>query len=163
MPDVGGNQAGLQRGFTSRGTPNSQNVQLVNGVNVGDPAAIGFSMNYYEPATFENVQVVTGAQDISMGTSGTLINMVTRSGTNAFHGAGFEYFRHSSYANVFRDLDGWLRGRLRGILRKRRGGRGQDGKPVEVGGDRGHGRGSGRRRARAESSFQASLSVGGCS
>lgn len=85
-PDVGGNQAGLQRAFTSRGTPNSQNVQLVNGVNVGDPAAIGFSMNYYEPATFENVQVTTGAQDISMGTSGTLINMVTRSGTNRFGG-----------------------------------------------------------------------------
>jgi hypothetical protein len=85
-PDVGGNQAGLQRGFTSRGTPNSQNVQLVNGVNVGDPAAIGFSMNYYEPATFENVQVTTGAQDISMGTSGTLINMVTRGGTNRFGG-----------------------------------------------------------------------------
>src|SRR5687767_10899455 len=85
-PDVGGNQAGLQRGFTSRGTPNSQNVQTVNGVNVGDPAAIGFSMNYYEPATFENVQVTTGAQDISMGTSGTLINMVTRSGTNRFGG-----------------------------------------------------------------------------
>lgn len=86
VPDVGGNQAGLQRAFTSRGTPNSQNVQLVNGVNVGDPAAIGFSMNYYEPATFENVQVTTGAQDISMGTSGTLINMVTRSGTNRFGG-----------------------------------------------------------------------------
>jgi hypothetical protein len=86
VPDVGGNQAGLQRGFTSRGTPNGQNVQTVNGVNVGDPAAIGFSMNYYEPATFENVQVVTGAQDISMGTSGTLINMVTRSGTNKFGG-----------------------------------------------------------------------------
>src|SRR5688572_23500998 len=86
VPDVGGNQAGLQRAFTSRGTPNSQNVQLVNGVNVGDPAAIGFSMNYYEPATFENVQVTTGAQDISMGTSGTLINMVTRAGSNRFGG-----------------------------------------------------------------------------
>jgi hypothetical protein len=85
-PDVGGNQAGLQRGFTARGTPNSQNVQLVNGVNVGDPAAIGFSMNYYEPSTFENISVTTGAQDISMGTSGTLINMVTRSGTNRFGG-----------------------------------------------------------------------------
>ena len=45
VPDVGGNQAGLQRGFTARGTPNNQNVQLVNGVNVGDPAAIGFSMS----------------------------------------------------------------------------------------------------------------------
>lgn len=85
-PDVGGNQAGLQRSFTARGTPNSQNVQLVNGVNVGDPAAIGFSMNYYEPSTFENISVTTGAQDITMGTSGTLINMVTRSGTNRFGG-----------------------------------------------------------------------------
>ena len=86
-PDVGGNQAGLQRGFTARGTPNSQNVQLVNGVNVGDPAAIGFSMNYYEPSTFQTISVTTGAQDISMGTSGTLINMVTRSGTNRFGGS----------------------------------------------------------------------------
>ena len=85
-PDVGGNQAGLQRGFTSRGTPSSQNVQMVNGVNVGDPGAIGASMNYYESNTFENLQVTTGAQDISMGTSGTLINMVTRSGTNRFSG-----------------------------------------------------------------------------
>ena len=43
-------------------------------------------MNYYEPSTFENIQVTTGAQDISMGTSGTQINMVTRSGTNRFGG-----------------------------------------------------------------------------
>ena len=39
-------------------------------------------MNYYEPATFENVQVTTGAGDISMGTSGMLINMVTRRARN---------------------------------------------------------------------------------
>ena len=42
----------------------------------------------------------------------------------------FEYFRHSSYRNVFTDLDGWLRGRLRSLLRKRHGlhgrGRGRD-------------------------------------
>lgn len=31
----------------------------------------------------------------------------------------FNYFQHSSYANVFRDLDGWIRMRLRSILRKR--------------------------------------------
>jgi RNA-directed DNA polymerase len=31
----------------------------------------------------------------------------------------FEYFQHSSYANVYRDLDGWIRMRLRSILRKR--------------------------------------------
>jgi RNA-directed DNA polymerase len=42
----------------------------------------------------------------------------------------FEYFQHSSYRNVFYDLDGWLRMRLRSILRKRSGrsgrGRGAD-------------------------------------
>jgi RNA-directed DNA polymerase len=37
----------------------------------------------------------------------------------------YGYFQHSSYANVFRDLDKWLRGRLRSILRKRRGRRGR--------------------------------------
>jgi RNA-directed DNA polymerase len=36
----------------------------------------------------------------------------------------FEYFQHSSYANVFRDIDGRLRERLRSILRKHLGLRG---------------------------------------
>jgi len=36
----------------------------------------------------------------------------------------FTYFRHS-YHTVFRSLDGWIRGRLRSILRKRRGRRGR--------------------------------------
>ena len=85
-PDVGGNQGGLQRAMTARGTPNAQNTQLLNGVNVNDPAAQGFSMNYYIPSAFENIQVSTGAQDISIGTGGVLINMVTKSGTNAFRG-----------------------------------------------------------------------------
>ena len=37
----------------------------------------------------------------------------------------FGYFQHSSYRTVFQDIDQWLRGRLRSILRKRRGGRGR--------------------------------------
>ena len=81
-PDVGGNQGGLQRGMTSRGTPNNQNTQMLNGVNVNDPSAQGFSMIYYTPSTFENIQVSSGAQDISVGTGGVFINMVTKSGTN---------------------------------------------------------------------------------
>ena len=85
-PDVGGNQAGLQRAFTARGTANDQNIQLLNGVNVGDPSALGFAMNYYDPSSFDNIQVSTGAQDISMGTSGVVVNLVTKSGTNAFSG-----------------------------------------------------------------------------
>ena len=92
-PDVGGNQGGLQRAMTSRGTPNAQNTQLLNGVNVNDPAAQGFSMNYYIPSAFENIQVSTGAQDISVGTGGVFINMVTKSGTNRFQGQALQTYQ----------------------------------------------------------------------
>jgi len=37
----------------------------------------------------------------------------------------FTYFQHSSYRSVFRELDGWLRMRLRSILRKRAGRKGR--------------------------------------
>jgi Carboxypeptidase regulatory-like domain/TonB-dependent Receptor Plug Domain len=92
-PDVGGNQGGLQRSMSARGTPNGQNTQLLNGVNVNDPAAQGFSMNYYIPSAFENIQVSTGAQDISVGTGGVFINMVTKSGTNSFSGQALQTYQ----------------------------------------------------------------------
>ncbi|MBL8817362.1 MAG: hypothetical protein JNL58_15150, partial [Planctomyces sp.] len=37
----------------------------------------------------------------------------------------FGYFQHSDYRNVYVELDQWIRGRLRSILRKRHGGRGR--------------------------------------
>ena len=83
-PDVGGNQGGLQRAVTARGTGNGQNTQMLNGVNVGDPAAIGFAGYYYDPSSFEDIQVSSGAQDITVPTGGVFINMVTKSGTNRF-------------------------------------------------------------------------------
>jgi hypothetical protein len=92
-PDVGGNQGGLQRAMSARGTPNGQNTQLLNGVNVNDPAAQGFSMNYYIPSAFDNIQVSTGAQDIAIGTGGVLINMVTKSGTNTYQGQGLQTYQ----------------------------------------------------------------------
>jgi hypothetical protein len=85
-PDVGGNQGGLQRGITSRGTGNGQNTQMLNGVNVGDPAAIGFAGYYYDPSSFQDIQVSSGANDITVPSGGVLINMVTKSGTNKFNG-----------------------------------------------------------------------------
>jgi hypothetical protein len=105
-PDVGGNKGGLQRSMSARGTPNGQNTQMLNGVNVNDPAAQGFSMNYYIPSAFENIQVSTGAQDISIGTGGVLINMVTKSGTNQFRGEALQTYqgKQTQSNNVDEDL-----------------------------------------------------------
>src|SRR5262249_13098736 len=87
-PDVGGSQGGLQRGLSARGTSNGQNTQMLNGVNVGDPAAIGFAGYYYDPSAFEDIQVSSGAQDITVPSSGVFINMVTKSGSNTISGSG---------------------------------------------------------------------------
>jgi hypothetical protein len=85
-PDVGGTQGGLQGNYSARGTNNSQNSQFLNGVNVGDPAAIGAAGYYYDYDAFEEIQVSTGAHDITVPTSGVFLNMATKSGGNMWAG-----------------------------------------------------------------------------
>jgi hypothetical protein len=92
-PDVGGAAGGLQGGFTARGTPNSQNVQFLNGINVGDPAAIGFTGFYYDYDAFEEIQVSTGAHDLSVPSAGVFLNMVTKTGGDRFSGKASAFWQ----------------------------------------------------------------------
>jgi hypothetical protein len=86
-PDVAGTSGGLQGGFSARGTTASQNTLYLNGVNVGDPAAIGFAGFYYDFDSLDDVQVSTGAHDITVPTGGVFLNMVTKSGGNKWAGS----------------------------------------------------------------------------
>ena len=85
-PDVGGTPAGFRAPNVARGTASTQNTQFLNGVNVGDPAAIGFAGFYYDYDAFEQIQVSTGAHDISVPTGGVFLNMVTKTGGNRWAG-----------------------------------------------------------------------------
>jgi hypothetical protein len=85
-PDVGGTSGGLQGTYSARGTTSQQNSQFLNGVNVGDPAAIGAAGYYYDFDAFDDIQVSTGAHDISVPTSGVFLNMVTKTGGNTWGG-----------------------------------------------------------------------------
>ncbi len=85
-PDVGGTSGGLQGVYNARGTTSAQNSQYLNGINVGDPAAIGAAGYYYDFDAFEDIQVSTGAHDITVPTSGVFLNMVTKSGGNKWAG-----------------------------------------------------------------------------
>src|SRR5688572_26758039 len=87
-PDVGGTSGGLQGVFNARGTSSAQNSSYLNGINVGDPAAIGAAGFYYDFDAFEDIQVSTGAHDITVPTSGVFLNMVTKSGGESWHGRG---------------------------------------------------------------------------
>jgi hypothetical protein len=85
-PDVGGSSGGLQGSFSARGTTSAQNTSFLNGVNVGDPAAIGAAGFYYDIDAFDDIQVSTGAHDITVPTSGVFLNMVTKTGGNKWAG-----------------------------------------------------------------------------
>ncbi|MGH9200927.1 MAG: TonB-dependent receptor plug domain-containing protein, partial [Vicinamibacterales bacterium] len=87
-PDVGGTSGGLQGVYNARGTTSAQNSQYLNGINVGDPAAIGAAGFYYDFDAFEDIQVSTGAHDITVPTSGVFLNMVTKSGSDVWRGRG---------------------------------------------------------------------------
>lgn len=85
-PDVGGTSGGLQGVFNARGTTSAQNTSYLNGINVGDPAAIGAAGFYYDFDAFDDIQVSTGAHDITVPTSGVFLNMVTKSGGESWRG-----------------------------------------------------------------------------
>jgi len=87
-PDVGGTSGGLQGTFSARGTASAQNTSFLNGINVGDPAAIGAAGFYYDFDAFDDIQVSTGAHDITVPTSGVFLNMVTKTGGNTWGGRG---------------------------------------------------------------------------
>jgi hypothetical protein len=86
-PDVGGTSGGLQGTFSARGTASQQNTSFLNGVNVGDPAAIGAAGFYYDFDAFDDIQVSTGAHDITVPTSGVFLNMITKTGGNKWSGS----------------------------------------------------------------------------
>ncbi len=85
-PDVGGTSGGLQGTFSARGTTSAQNTSFLNGVNVGDPAAIGAAGFYYDFDAFDDIQVSTGSHDITVPTSGVFLNMITKTGGNRWNG-----------------------------------------------------------------------------
>ncbi|HEY7290784.1 MAG TPA: TonB-dependent receptor [Vicinamibacterales bacterium] len=85
-PDVGGTSGGLQGTYSARGTTSGQNSQYLNGINVGDPSAIGAAGYYYDFDAFDDIQVSTGAHDITVPTGGVFLNMVTKSGGNTWQG-----------------------------------------------------------------------------
>ncbi|MBI3264962.1 MAG: TonB-dependent receptor [Acidobacteria bacterium] len=86
-PDVGGTSGGLQGVFSARGTTSAQNTSFLNGVNVGDPAAIGAAGFYYDFDAFDDIQVSTGAHDITVPTSGVFLNMITKTGGDRWNGS----------------------------------------------------------------------------
>jgi hypothetical protein len=90
--NVGGSESGQQSTFAARGDNGNNTMWNIDGVTITDMGAIGSSPTYYDFDVFQEVQFSTGATDPRLQTGALGINMVTKRGTNAFHGLGRYFF-----------------------------------------------------------------------
>jgi len=90
--------------FSGNGQETQQNSFLINGVDSNDPT-LNTALVIPSPDAIGEFRLVTNTLNPEYGrNSGTVINAVIKSGTNAFHGSGFEFYR-----DTFLDGKAWFR------------------------------------------------------
>src|SRR5947199_2780519 len=89
--------SGRDRDPSVAGSSGPENNYILDGVNTTDPAFGGSGANL--PFEFvQEVEVKTGAYGAEYGkATGGIFNVVTKSGTNQFHGDAFGYFTTKSF------------------------------------------------------------------
>jgi hypothetical protein len=84
------------RGGSVNGARSDQTNITLDGLDDNDQLE-GFAFEGAMRTTLDSLQefrVTTGNYDADAGrSSGAQVNLVTKSGTNAFHGSGYEYYR----------------------------------------------------------------------
>ncbi|ABF42831.1 hypothetical protein Acid345_3831 [Candidatus Koribacter versatilis Ellin345] len=93
-------RGGVDGALVTGGASYSDNNFQMNGVNVNDLQGSGhFSggVSAPNPDTIEEFKVQTGQYDASFGrNAGANVNVLTKSGTNRWHGSGWEFFRNEA-------------------------------------------------------------------
>src|SRR3984885_14059768 len=85
--------------FSANGSQTQSNTYLVNGADITDSSlqSEGLSVN---PDALAEQNVVTSTLNPEVArNSGAIVNQVLKSGTNTFHGSGFEFYRDTFLTN----------------------------------------------------------------
>jgi hypothetical protein len=106
--NVAGSESGQQSNFFSKGADAKDSVWSLDGVIITDMAAVGASPTYYTFDTFDEVSFTTGGSDVRVPTGGIGISLVTKRGTNSFHGSAGINFAHDDlqWSNLPDELQG---------------------------------------------------------
>jgi hypothetical protein len=84
--DVGGNEAGQQSGYTGHGSIGADQTWNIDGANITDNSALGAAPAYLNLASYEELQINYGNNDVKSQTGGVQLNFVSRRGGNNFSG-----------------------------------------------------------------------------
>lgn len=86
--NIAGNENGQQASVAGKGSAAADRVWSLDGLVITDMSATGSSPTYFDFDAFQEINVSTGGGDLTMQTGGFGMNLVTKRGTNAFHGGG---------------------------------------------------------------------------
>jgi len=85
--NIAGNENGQQAAVAGKGSTSGDKIWNLDGINITDMSATGASPSYYDFGAFQEITVSTGGMDLNAQTGGIGINLVTKRGTNKFHGS----------------------------------------------------------------------------
>lgn len=95
-----GSAAGSQGdiyGISFGGSTSAENTYIVEGINTTDPA-YGLQSTNLPNEFIQETEVITGGYNAEYGRStGAVVNVVTKTGSNEFHGSVFSYFTPGSF------------------------------------------------------------------
>ena len=104
--DVGGSESFQQSGITVHGTSN-ENGYYIDGMNVSSTQSSGSIATFYlDPYAFEEANFRAGNAPAEAATGGLVFNMISRTGTNQFHGGTL--FNGTNHQLAFDNVSGRL-------------------------------------------------------
>jgi hypothetical protein len=97
--NIAGNENGQQASVAGKGSTSSDKMWNVDGLSITDMSATGASPTYFDFGAFQEIAITTGGTDFTVQTGGIGINLVTKRGTNAFHGGARGFLAHDKLAS----------------------------------------------------------------
>jgi hypothetical protein len=92
--NIAGNENGQQANAGAKGSIEGDKMWSVDGLVVTDMTATGGSPSYFDFDAFQEIAVTTGGADLQVQAGGIGINLVTKRGTNKFHGGARGFLTH---------------------------------------------------------------------
>jgi hypothetical protein len=93
LPGVVNSESRFTTNFSTNGSQGQQNSYLINGTDYND-LPLNSPLAAPSPDAIEEVKMVTNTINPEYGrNSGAILNAITKSGTNRFHGTAFDFYR----------------------------------------------------------------------
>jgi carboxypeptidase family protein/TonB-dependent receptor-like protein len=97
--NIAGNENGQQASVAGKGSTTGDKMWNLDGLAITDMSATGASPTYFDFGAFQEISVTTGGADLNVQSGGIGINLVTKRGTNKFHGSARGFLAHDDFAS----------------------------------------------------------------